>query len=127
MRLHRFHPARRIAAYLAVGPEASWSRTHTEQTRPFTPVTNDVINTYFHQVSIGLDGEIGAEAIVARGVGLFAQYGSRGGYNWSRQTLRGQAFGSSGNALGPVAEVVQRGHGWFLNPGGVRFGLSLYL
>jgi len=127
LRLHRFHPSRRITGYFSLGPDLSAGLQNSEQVRSFSPITTGVVHTTTHRYAVGIDGEFGAEAIVTRDLGLFAQYGSRAGYAWSRQLLRGQALGSDGTRLGSPAEAVTKDRNWFLNNAGVLLGVSAYL
>ncbi len=129
LRLHRFHPARRIEAFYGVGPSVSWNRLHDERTQVSIGVgTAQVLNEYAHNVTIGIAGDLGVEAFVARDVSLHAQYGSVGGYSFARDVRRIQSVGvASGSPAGPLDERTQGSHGWSLNANNVRFGVSVYL
>jgi len=129
MRLHRFQPAHRIGAYWGLGPTVSWDRAHEETVQsPGTTSPYQVENRYIHRVTLGLDLDLGAEAFVARDISLFGQYETSGGYRLSRMVDRYQLFDIvTGKPVTLLTERTDRQHAWFLSPGGVRLGVSVYL
>jgi len=129
MRLRRFQPARRIGAYWGLGPSVGWDRSHDENViSPDPSIPFQVENHYFHQVTLGLDLDVGAEAFVARSISLFGQYESSGGYRFSRDVERFQLFDvATGKPVTLLDQRTDRTHEWFLNPGGVSLGISIYL
>jgi hypothetical protein len=127
-RLHRFHPARHVGAYFATGPDLSWQRFHNGSRQPsYQPDTWTVLDHYSHTITLGIDADLGAEVILARSVGLFAQYGSTGGYRFTRETTRAQQQTTAGVPLGAPGAAKVHNNQWFLDSENVRFGLSLFL
>jgi hypothetical protein len=128
LRLHRIHPGRPVSAYLGFGPEVSWQRQHTQTNFDVRDSMFAVEHFYQHDVFFGVALDLGVEAIVARDVGLFAQYGSEGGYGFSRQVRRDNTYETSpGNPVRAHQERSNSSHRWTVSPSTVRFGVSLYL
>lgn len=129
MRLHRFRPGRRVAAYVGLGPSASWNRVHDEQIGSTgLPDTRVVDNFYSHDVNLGVAADLGVEGFATRDVSLFAQYGSVGGYRFSKVTHRQVTIDrTTGRPAGPLLERTDHSHGWQITANAVRFGVSLYL
>lgn len=121
-----------LHAYWGVGPTVSWSRGHDDRTQSFTfqqPSQPPVTGTFVEDVTsrgwqVGVAGALGVEWLVARRVGLFAEYGSSLGRTASSFT-RNTTLTSTGSPS--VTGRSERDfHRWEFSGSGGRLGASAY-
>lgn len=127
--------ARRAAplhAYGGAGPTVSWSRGHDERFQsqtlsaagqpPMTTTRTDDFRNRGWQV--GVAAAVGVEWLVARRVGLFAEYGSSLAYTATESTGRSRLTRSgSAPSTDSSDRDVQR---WDFSGSGGRLGVSAY-
>ena len=121
-----------VHGYWGVGPAVLWSRSHAEgsQTESFTftgqPVQTSARvednTTRFWRV--GVAGTAGVEWLVARRVGLFAEYGTALNYTSSSATRR-STITSPGQPT-RTGDLDRHDHGWDVSGSGGRLGVSVY-
>ena len=120
-----------LHAYWGAGPTVSWSRRHDERSQsqtlissgqpPTTATVTDDITSRGWQV--GIAAAAGVEWLVARRVGLFAEYGSSLAYNAIKTTRRSTLT----SALGPRTDASDLDtHRWDFSGSGGGLGVSVY-
>jgi len=121
-----------LHAYWGAGPTVSWSRGHDDRTQALTyepagqpPVAFTVVEEGTSRSwNVGVAGALGVEWLVARRVGVFAEYGSSLGYTDAKFTRRlTQTSGGAGPSTG---QTRRDGHSWGLSGSGGRLGISAY-
>ena len=121
-----------VHAYWGLGPTVSWSRGHDDRIQSFTYIPTGQPPAVFTSVDegttrgwqVGVAGALGVEWLVARRVGVFAEYGSSLGYTDSKLT-RSQTQTST--SMPPATAQTRRdGHSWGLSGSGGRLGISAY-
>ena len=121
-----------VHGYWGGGPAASWSRSHTlrNQTQTYSsggqpPQTNVLVEDYTSRFwRVGVAGTAGVEWLVARRVGVFAEYGTALNYTSSRSTRRATVT-SSGQPT--RTDTFDRdAHAWDFSGSGGRLGVSVY-
>jgi hypothetical protein len=121
-----------VHAYWGAGPTVSWSRRHNERTQTLTQTpTGQPAATYTfiedltdRGWTLGIAGTAGVEWLVARRVGLFAEYGSSLSYT-SREADRSWTGTTTGSGT-TVIHSTQDVHGWDFSGSGGRLGVSAY-
>lgn len=121
-----------LHAYWGAGPTMSWSRGHDDRTQavtfdytgqpPFASTSVEEVTSRTWQV--GAAGALGVEWLVARRVGVFAEYGSSLGYSDTKFT-RNQSLTST-NSSSSTSQTRRDGHSWGLSGSGGRLGISAY-
>ena len=121
-----------LHAYWGAGPTVGWSRGHDDRTQALTQVISGQPPNAFTVVDdatsrswqVGVAGALGVEWLVARRVGVFAEYGSSLGYTDSKFTRR-QTVTSTSSA--PSTGQTRRDiDSWGLSGSGGRLGISAY-
>ena len=121
-----------VHGYWGGGPEASWSRSHTlrSQTQTYSsgsqpPQTNVLAEDLTSRIwRVGVAGTAGVEWLVARRVGLFAEYATALNYTSSRATRRATVTSSTQPTRTDASD--RDGHAWDLSGSGGRLGVSVY-
>jgi hypothetical protein len=116
LRLHRFHPARRVGFELGGGPSVSFDRQR-ETRDASSPVEFESRRSGSRY---GLLGKAGVEIMLARALSLHAHYGAFAGY--SQQTSTVQFRGNDSSFTGEVQDRL-----WQVTDEAVTLGVSVYL
>jgi hypothetical protein len=121
-----------LHAYWGAGPTISLSRGHTDQTQsqtmtftgqpPNTSVRADDIRNHGWQV--GMAATAGIEWLVARRIGLFAEYGSSLAYTNTTSTRRTTTTLTGSSARTETFDSDT--HRWAFSGSGGRLGVSAY-
>jgi len=124
LRVHRFHPARRVGLELGVGPSVQFERfrDETENANPFYTTHNEArasVSRY------GLAGRFGVEVFLARDLSIHAHYGASAGYMQDTSTQQSTISYVTGESGESTFEAQRRQ--WFFEDEGVGLGISLYL
>jgi len=126
LRLHRYHPDRRVGLQFGVGPALSYSHAHSEADGQRAAQTTHEIYTS-SDYGIGVGATLGTEVFVAPAISLHARYSGSLRYSWGTESWEHSIVDTSG---GPAVETTQNvettSHGWALAGQGVTFGLSVY-
>jgi hypothetical protein len=117
-----------IHVYGGAGPSASWSRGHDQRTQSLSsgqPPNIQAIDdeTTSHAWQVGVAGVLGVEWLVARRVGLIAEYGSSLSYT-ALESTRNATF-KTGSAS-TTNRDEQTSHRWDFSGSGGRLGVSAY-
>jgi len=121
-----------IHAYWGGGPTISWSRGHDQQSQRQTVITTGqppAIGTTSEDLRVrgwraGIAAAAGVEWLVARRVGLFAEYGSSFVYVASN-TRRRSTFTSTSSSP-RTGDSERDAHRWDFSGSGGRLGVSVY-
>lgn len=121
-----------LHAYWGAGPTVSWSRSHDERFQSQTltasgqpPVTSTVADDIRSRGwQTGIAAAAGIEWLVARRVGLFAEYGSSLAYT-SIEATRRSTFTSSFSGVSTDISDNDT-HRWDFSGSGGRLGVSAY-
>lgn len=127
--------ARRAAplhAYWGVGPTISWSRGRNERTQLQTITGPGQPSNSFTSAEesktrgwqIGVAGALGVEWLVARRVGLFAEYGSALAYAATKLTTSRTT--TSTGSPGSTDRFERKVHRWDFSGSGGKLGVSVY-
>jgi hypothetical protein len=121
-----------LHAYWGLGPAVSWSRGHDDRTQSqtYTPtgqppaVYTAIDESTTRSWQVGVAGALGVEWLVARRVGVFAEYGSSLGYTDTKFTRRQT---TTSTVVPPsTAQNRRDGNSWGLSGSGGRLGISAY-
>lgn len=127
LRVHRLQPARRIGAYLELGPTVAWDHQNQQVGNDPAGGFDQDSEVNRHNLFFGATINLGAEVFVARSVSLAADYGTDLGYSTGQQSIQTTVVDTSTGTTAIQSETVIKYHRWSLRGTGVRFGVSLYL
>jgi len=121
-----------IHAYWGVGPSMSWSRGHDDRIQSYTytytgqpPSAGTSVEEITSRTwQVGVAGALGVEWLVARRVGVFAEYGSSLGYNDTKFT-RSRTTTSTVSPPS-TGETRRDANFWGFSGSGGRLGVSAY-
>ena len=126
LRLHRYHPDRRVGLMFGAGPFVSYQHFHTE-TDELQPTVTRHLEATSTGYGFGVDAALGAEVFVAPAISLHARYeGSLGYFHVSDSQEDTSVDTSGGPAVQSTVTREDTQHRWSLSGQGVRFGLSVY-
>jgi hypothetical protein len=120
-----------VHAYWGAGPTVSWARRHDERTTSQTsepsggpPTTSMVVDDiHFKDWRAGVAGTAGVEWLVARRVGLIAEYASSLVYGSASQTRVSTHTSPGGTS---TVDLTQEANRWDFSGSGGRLGVSVY-
>ena len=124
LRLHRYHPARRVGLELGVGPSVDLIRSRDELDQG-TDLYSSHRESRNSSSSYGIAGRLGVEVFLARALSVHAHYGGFAGYQQVTSTTLGQDTFTDGSIRDVALEIQRRR--WFLTNDGVGMGISVYL
>jgi len=124
LRLHRYHPARRVGLELGVGPSVEFLRARDVLDRSSFLSTSHQ-ESRASSSSYGIAGRLGVEVFLARALSVHAHYGAFAGYQQVTTTYLARDTFSDGSIRDLAVDVQRRR--WFLSNQGVNMGISVYL
>ena len=125
LRLKRFQPSHRVGLELGLGPVVSYGHSSADNVQTDDPIQFKV-EQHGHSAFLGLTTRLGAEVMLAHSVGVHAHYGLEAGYTRRRITTSSTSGPISGAPTYSQSAETESDR-WSLTPGGVLFGLSVYL
>lgn len=121
-----------VHVYGGAGPSVSWSRSHDQRTRvstltgsgppPLSQTADEDITAHGWQV--GVSGVLGVEWVVARRIGLIAEYGSTLSYTALESTSNNTVTSTASATR--TDQAKQTSHRWDFSGAGGRLGVSAY-